>query len=239
MQEVAEAAKPAARDPITQAFAGDSMLVKLVLVMLLLAALAAFSIWALKLLQLSRLRRSLHTFERAADGAADATELLNLSLQHRSSPGGRVVMALGKHHQKGGVTSDMLSSIAKRAVVSEQQKASSLMPVLASIASASPFIGLFGTVWGIMIAFNDISREKNASIDVVAGPIGEALIATAVGLVAAIPATIAYNFVDRKLGDLIDELEASVETWVVVLTASMGLAPPRAGEQALPPNVKR
>ncbi len=64
---------------------------------------------------------------------------------------------------------------------------------LASIGSTAPFVGLFGTVWGIMHALEDISAQGSASLDVVAGPIGEALIATAVGIGVAIPAVIAYN----------------------------------------------
>ena len=102
------------------------------------------------------------------------------------------------------------------------------MPTLSSIASASPFIGLFGTVWGIMVAFLRIGVEKSASLPVVAPAIGEALIATAFGLVAAIPATIGYNFVDKRLGDLLEELQASSEVWVELLAGdrSMGETPP-------------
>lgn len=69
---------------------------------------------------------------------------------------------------------------------------------LASIGSTAPFIGLFGTVWGIMNALKTISATGQASIDVVAGPIGEALIATAVGIATAIPAVLAYNYFLRQ-----------------------------------------
>jgi biopolymer transport protein TolQ len=100
---------------------------------------------------------------------------------------------------------------------------------LSSIAAASPFIGLFGTVWGIMQAFLRIGVEKSASLPVVAPAIGEALIATAVGLVAAIPATIAYNYIDRRIGDLMSEVSASAEGWVEVLVRD-----PADGMQAVP-----
>lgn len=73
------------------------------------------------------------------------------------------------------------------------------LAVLASIGSTAPFVGLFGTVWGIMSAMHDISKNGNASIDVVAGPIGEALIATGIGIAVAIPAVLAYNFYLRRL----------------------------------------
>lgn len=68
---------------------------------------------------------------------------------------------------------------------------------LASFGSTSPFVGLFGTVWGIMHALQDISSKGSASLEVVAGPIGEALIATAIGIAVAIPAVLAYNFFVR------------------------------------------
>ena len=107
--------------------------------------------------------------------------------------------------------------MAKRALATEQQRITTLMPTLSSIAAASPFVGLFGTVWGIMQAFLRIGVEKSASLPVVAPAIGEALIATAVGLVAAIPATIAYNYIDKRVTDLLDEVSASAEAWVEVL----------------------
>jgi biopolymer transport protein ExbB len=78
---------------------------------------------------------------------------------------------------------------------------------LASIGSTSPFIGLFGTVWGIMHALKDIGAKGNASLEVVAGPIGEALIATALGIAVAIPAVIAYNVFLRQNRRVIASLE--------------------------------
>jgi biopolymer transport protein ExbB len=79
--------------------------------------------------------------------------------------------------------------------------------MLASIGSTAPFVGLFGTVWGIMHALQDISQAKSASLDVVAGPIGEALIATAIGIAAAIPAVLAYNYFLRRIKLFEAELE--------------------------------
>lgn len=73
------------------------------------------------------------------------------------------------------------------------------LAVLASVGSTAPFVGLFGTVWGIMTAMHDIGKNGSASIDVVAGPIGEALIATGIGIAVAIPAVLAYNYFLRKL----------------------------------------
>lgn len=80
------------------------------------------------------------------------------------------------------------------------------LTILASVGSSAPFIGLFGTVWGIYGALTDIAVKGSASLNVVAGPMGEALVATAVGLFAAIPAVLAYNAFVRKNRLLVQEL---------------------------------
>lgn len=82
------------------------------------------------------------------------------------------------------------------------------MPVLATAGSVSPFIGLFGTVWGIMRAFQNIGMQANASLAVVAPGIAEALVATAAGLAVAIPAVIGYNFFGARLRDFADEMDS-------------------------------
>lgn len=101
--------------------------------------------------------------------------------------------------------------LIERAMRQQLQKEKALMESglgwLASIGSTAPFIGLFGTVWGIMHALKDISAQGNANLEVVAGPIGEALIATALGIAVAIPAVIAYNFFLRQNRKLLVGLE--------------------------------
>jgi biopolymer transport protein TolQ len=191
--------------------------VLLVLIILVVASTLVWLIWFLKTVQLKRLRSASHRFEKEAAQIDNASELVQLALSQRAAPGARIVIELARRYQQSTPTAALLSAVAKRAIASEQQRASSLMPTLSSIASASPFIGLFGTVWGIMNAFLIIGVEKSASLPVVAPAIGEALIATAFGLVAAIPATIGYNFVDKRIGDFLEELEASSEGWVETL----------------------
>jgi biopolymer transport protein ExbB len=85
---------------------------------------------------------------------------------------------------------------------------------LGSIGALAPFIGLFGTVWGIMHALTAISSSGKASIDVVAGPIGEALIATAIGIGAAVPAVFFYNYLVRKLKLQSIEMDTFVEAFL-------------------------
>ncbi|MGB0679291.1 MAG: protein TolQ [Polyangiales bacterium] len=96
----------------------------------------------------------------------------------------------------------------RRAGVSEMTRLETMMPFLATTGSTAPFIGLFGTVWGIMNSFLAIGAQKNASLDVVAPGIAEALIATAIGLVAAIPAVMAYNYFVRRIRVLESEIES-------------------------------
>ena len=90
-------------------------------------------------------------------------------------------------------TRDRLGTSMSSVIASEIDRLSDRLNILATVASAAPFIGLFGTVWGIMRAFTSIAAEQNSSLAVVAPGIAEALFATAIGLFAAIPALIAYN----------------------------------------------
>ncbi len=217
------APEPHKLDPL-DLILGASPVVQLVLAVLLVASFSVWLIWLLKTLQVIRLRSLNRTFEHEAEQVSSASELISLALKHEGAPGARVVIELGKRHHQQNVSAELLQAVAKRAIVGEEQAASRLMPTLASIASSSPFIGLFGTVWGIMEAFLRIGVEKSASLPVVAPAIGEALIATAVGLVAAIPATIGYNYVDKRIADFLGELQSSSEAWVETIVANPAVA---------------
>jgi len=105
----------------------------------------------------------------------------------------------------GGV--ENVSRALRRATNSEITRLEKYTTFLATTGSTSPFIGLFGTVWGIMTAFEGIGRTGSASLAVVAPGIAEALIATAIGLVAAIPAVMAYNHFQHKIRVLIKEMD--------------------------------
>jgi biopolymer transport protein TolQ len=183
---------------------------------LVAAALMVWVITVLKLLQVTRLSAAEHRFEAEAAQATSADQLYALSRRHSEAPGARVVLEVVKRGGGQKVT----ESAAKRAMVTEQQRAGSLMATLSSIAAAGPFVGLFGTVYGIMDAFLRIGQEKSASLPVVAPAIGEALISTAIGLFAAIPAVIAYNAINKRIEDLLAEIEASSEGWVAILSGS-------------------
>jgi biopolymer transport protein ExbB len=109
--------------------------------------------------------------------------------------------------QTSGDRRDVLERTLRQQVQKELHRLESGQMVLASIGSTAPFVGLFGTVWGIMHALGDISRTGSAGLDVVAGPIGEALIATAIGIATAIPAVLAYNYGVRRARLYVAEME--------------------------------
>lgn len=109
--------------------------------------------------------------------------------------------------QHSGELQDILERTLRQEVQNQQSALDSGLAPLASIGSTAPFVGLFGTVWGIMDALREIGASGSAGLDVVAGPIGEALIATALGIATAIPAVLAYNFFLRRLKINVAQLE--------------------------------
>jgi biopolymer transport protein ExbB len=116
------------------------------------------------------------------------------------------VSLLGQNKMSGNIR-DYIEKPTRQAmqmIMREQEKG---LSILASIGSTAPFVGLFGTVWGIVNALSTISASGQATIDIVAGPIGEALIATAVGIGVAIPSVVAYNYFLRRIKLLITDVE--------------------------------
>jgi biopolymer transport protein TolQ len=195
-----------------------------VLALLAVSSVLVWIIWFAKWMQLERLSSAQRRFEKSCNLAQNSQELLELGGQLKGAPGATVVRALAGRLHDDALSHDLLGAVARRAITMEEQRAGALMPTLSSIASASPFVGLFGTVWGIMIAFQRIGAEKSASLPVVAPAIGEALVATAFGLFAAIPATIGYNYIDRRISDLLNELSAASDVWVARLYGEEMLA---------------
>jgi biopolymer transport protein TolQ len=211
-----DAAHPAVEmDPVSLVLNASGP-VLIVVWLLIITSIAVWFIAALKILQIRRLTNAERKFERDAAMAEDADHLFEIAQGHVAAPGARVVFELQRMRDRPKV----LESVAKRELVNQQQRASTLMPLLASIGSASPFVGLFGTVYGIMDAFLRISREKSATLPVVAPAIGEALIATAIGLFAAIPAVVAYNAISKRLDDLLSAVEASASGWVALVESA-------------------
>ncbi len=178
-----------------------------------LNVLIAFSVvtWALILIKgIQHLRISFHnrSYSKKFWGASDfqaASELKEIK-----GPAARVAEAgfTTLREADGGTTThdlehtgdrqELLDRRLRQQMQKERGALESGLAILATIGSISPFVGLFGTVWGIMGALTNISKSGSASLEVVAGPIGEALVATAVGIAVAVPAVIGYNFFIRR-----------------------------------------
>jgi biopolymer transport protein TolQ len=183
-----------------------------------LLLLAVFSVicWALiveKWWEFRKIRRSTASFVRVFREARRFSLVYAAAKKHRDSPFAQLYLAAGQELATayGGpeaidrmleegdevVPSEMLDTInraMRRAAGSEIERMERYLPFLATTASSAPFIGLFGTVWGIMTSFQSIGAQGSANLAVVAPGISEALVATAAGLGAAIPAVMGYNF---------------------------------------------
>ncbi len=120
--------------------------------------------------------------------------------------GGSDESSRSQRHYGGDI--ENVARALRRASANEVTTLESMVPFLATTGSTAPFVGLFGTVWGIMNSFMSIGAHKNASLAVVAPGIAEALIATAIGLIAAIPAVMAYNYFVRRINVLASEMES-------------------------------
>ncbi len=195
-------------------FAHAAWPVKITIGLLIVCSLFVWMIAMLKLMQLARLRLTEHDFDRRTRRVGSPAELFEVARGHRA-PGARIIAEL--YMRGGGAQIERLRAVADRAIVAEGQSARALMWLLAFIAAGAPFIGLFGTVYGIMDAFIRIGAAKTASLPVVAPAIGEALITTAIGLAAAIPAVFFYNWIDKRVMDFVSELEAAAAEWVAIV----------------------
>jgi biopolymer transport protein TolQ len=191
-----------------------------VLCLLILASVVSWAIILKKWLHLRRAQdesvKFLETFwqSKRLDAIYQAAESLAASPISQVFRAGYVELSkvTTKKRDSDDAMSEQLGGIEnveralKRAAASEVTHLEATVPFLGTTASAAPFVGLFGTVWGIMRAFNDIYQMGNANLATVAKPISEALIATAFGLAAAIPAVVAYNYFVSRIRVLDSEM---------------------------------
>ena len=190
-------------------FLKADVIVKMVMVFLFLASIWCWAIIVEKILRLRKLNSSAEEFESSFWSGGSLDTLHDQIGANPSDPMSAVFSAAMREWRRsvdsGGVR-DSSSSLMERidrvmdvTVNREIERIERQMTILASTGSTAPFVGLFGTVWGIMNSFQAISITKNTSLAVVAPGIAEALFATALGLVAAIPAVIAYNKISKDL----------------------------------------
>lgn len=188
-------------------FIQADIVVKAVMIGLLLASIWVWAIIIGTGRTLSRVRRETETFERDFWKAGDV-DRFSEQVGGRDMPAGRVLAAgLAEWRRstarpvvdRAGVRERLAIALDSTAAA-EIDRLGDRLNLLATVGSVAPFVGLFGTVWGIMRSFSAIAAEQNSSLAVVAPGIAEALFATAIGLFAAIPAVIAYNRFLHSLG---------------------------------------
>lgn len=167
------------------------IVVKGVLLMLLAFSVISWSIIGHKWLHFAKARRENAAFFSNYNGTKDAAALYQHCQQSKVGPIAALFRTSFPHVSKGR---EKLKNTVKRYMTLETAKLEKNLNFLATTGSATPFVGLFGTVWGIMDAFRGIGLSGSASLAVVAPGIAEALITTAAGLAAAIPAVIGYNY---------------------------------------------
>jgi biopolymer transport protein TolQ len=196
--------------------AGATFVVQLVLIGLLLLSIMSWVIIVQKWIIINDAENELFTFEKRFWSGVDLSQLFREGSGKQK--GNFVVIGLENLFRSGfkeftrlrqqpGIDSDAVMEGTQRAMrvalAREEKVLEKHIPLLATVASVSPYIGLFGTVWGIMYAFIGLANQNQASLSVVAQPIAEALIATAMGLFAAIPAVLAYNRYSSKVDSIV------------------------------------
>ncbi len=223
---------------------GD-MVIKFVAILLLGMSLASWMVIIIKALDIVKYKKYARTsgdFWHSEDFAAALAKLGNDAANpfRQIALEGREATA---HHRNTKVhlhdsldVSDWVSRSLRNTMDEFTSKAQSGLAILASVGSTAPFVGLFGTVWGIYHALIAIGASGQASIDKVAGPVGEALIMTALGLAVAIPAVLGYNalvrgnkFVLGKLGSFAHDLHAYFVTGARVSSGSATVLPIKKG----------
>lgn len=184
-------------------FMAADMVVKAVMLGLAFASVLTWSVWFAKSLELLFARRAVARTLKALRGAVTLSDAA-AEMPKRNSPATATVRAaLAEWHASAGLPVDGIKERVAVALSRIEAKAGRRMTagtgVLATIGATAPFVGLFGTVWGIMNSFIGISKAQTTNLAVVAPGIAEALLATAIGLVAAIPAVVIYNVFARAI----------------------------------------
>ncbi len=202
---------------ILSLFLQADIVVKIVMVLLLLASVWVWAIIFEKVISLRRVNRQADAFEDRFWSGGSLEELFDAEGTKPAHPVAAVFgAAMGEWRRSARVAGADMSRVGVRdrvdramtvTVGREMERMERWMVFLASVGSTAPFIGLFGTVWGIIHSFSAIAANKNTSLAVVAPGIAEALFATAIGLVAAIPAVLAYNKISTDLSRFAARLE--------------------------------
>ena len=209
-----------------------SLVVQLVMAGLLLTSLASWTVIFGKLFGLKRTRASNEDFEREFWSGRNLTDLnAAVTAKPQTAPmerifasGMREFLKLRDRRLDAGMQLDGARRAMRASFQRELDVIESRLSFLASVGSVSPYIGLFGTVWGIMHAFVGLSNLQQVTLATVAPGIAEALVATAIGLFAAIPAVVAYNRFARDIDRVAIHLESFIEEFSNILQRNLGHA---------------
>ncbi len=232
-QQATEIAPPAGVAPLTSSdlsiwglFWSAHIIVKTVMVGLLVASVWVWAIVIDKTFLYTRTKRAMDRFEQTFWSGQSLEELYRTqSARPAHSMAALFVAAMREWKRSFEGTSRAIGGLQMRiekvmdvTIAREIERLERRLLVLATVGSAGPFIGLFGTVWGIMTSFQSIAASKNTSLAVVAPGIAEALFATAIGLVAAIPATIFYNKFVAEVNKQAQRLEGFADEFAAILS---------------------
>jgi biopolymer transport protein TolQ len=214
-------------------FLRADVIVKTVIVMLVLASFWCWAIIFDKVLRMRRLNRQANRFEESFWSGGSLEELYDRVGMRPLDPMTAVFaaamrewrrsaeMGLGARGAMHAGVGERIERVMQVTLGREMDRLERYMSFLASVGSTAPFIGLFGTVWGIMNSFQSIAASKNTSLVVVAPGLAEALFATALGLVAAIPAVIAYNKLSTDLGRYANRLESFAHEFSAIMSRQL------------------
>ncbi len=227
LDNISLAADAATLSPVALFLQAD-IIVKAVMIGLLLASVYVWAVIFTHGRSVSKLMRASENFERDFWRADNIDKFFDKN-GSEELPSAKVLGAgisewrrstKTKNVDRDG-TRERLGIAMNSAVAGEVDRLAEKIGTLATIGSVAPFVGLFGTVWGIMRSFTAIAAENNSSLAVVAPGIAEALFATAIGLLAAIPAVIAYNKLSIDSGKLLGRLEAFADKLAVLLSRQL------------------
>jgi biopolymer transport protein TolQ len=213
-------------------FARATITVKIIMVLLILASVWSWGVIVDKLVQYARARREAAVFDRAfwsgepLDGLFDSIGAAPKGRSQRIFAAGMTEWRRS-HRGDGGLIAGAQSRIDRSMDVAIAKEADGLtqgLGVLATVGSVTPFVGLFGTVWGIMNSFIEIAEAQNTNLAVVAPGIAEALLATGLGLLAAIPAVIFYNKLSSDANRIVGGYEAFADEFSTILSRQLDVA---------------
>ncbi|MFD1880282.1 protein TolQ [Paracoccus pacificus] len=210
-------------------FLRASLTVQIVMVMLIIASFWSWSIIVQKFITYGASRREAAAFDRAFWSGQPLDDLYDRIGTSPSGPSERVFSAgmlewRRSHRDDGGLIAGANSRIDRAmdvAIGREADRMNRGLPFLATVGSTAPFIGLFGTVWGIKTAFEQIAISQNTSLAVVAPGIAEALLATGLGLLAAIPAVIFYNKLSADSDRIVAGYESFADEFSTILSRQL------------------